>query len=453
MKYARVGAALAVCAVVVSACGGSTASPAASAAASTAASTAPSTAASTAPSMAASQPASQAASKGTLKIGIELPMSGGETANGVPTANGVKLLVKQINAAGGVGGYQLDINQQDDAVNGVHDPQQGATNLQTLVADTTVIGVVGPFNSGVAKAEIPISNAAGLLMCSPANTNNGVTQPPEGDKYRQANPTKISYIRTATPDSIQGPSMADYMYNDLGVKSVYILDDTETFGVGVGDTFQEEFKKLGGTVVKRDSAPKTTTDYTPLFTAVAGQKPAGVYLAGTTPSGMGLALKQGRTVPGFEKVPFGGPDGVADLGPAGTEGATITVAGAAAHDVFGTVGAVHDVDATFNDAYTKEFGQAPGAYSAAAYTCGQVILAALKTAIDGGAADPAALREGVRANSVNPASSFDTISGKFAFDKYGDNQNPYISFYKTDMTANPANWVFVKQQAFTDPNK
>jgi branched-chain amino acid transport system substrate-binding protein len=451
MKYARVGAALAVFAVVASACGGSTATTApstvASTAPSTAASTAPSTAASTAPSTAPST-----AAKGTLKIGIELPMSGGETANGVPTANGVKLLVKQTNAAGGIGGYQLDVNQQDDAVNGVHDPQQGATNLQTLVADTAVIGVVGPFNSGVAKAEIPISNAAGLLMCSPANTNNGVTQPPEGDQYRQANPTKISYIRTATPDSIQGPSMADYMYNDLGVKSVYILDDTETFGVGVGDTFQAEFTKLGGQVVKRDSAPKTTTDYKPLFTAIAGQKPQGVYLAGTTPSGMGLALKQGRDVPGFEKIPFGGPDGVADLGPAGTEGATITVAGAAAHDVFGTVGAVHDVDATFNDAYTKEFGQAPGAYSAAAYTCGQVILAALKTAIDGGAADPAALREGVRANSTNTASSFDTISGKFAFDKYGDNQHPYISFYKTDMTANPANWVYVKQQAFTDPN-
>ncbi len=312
--------------------------------------------------------------------------------------------------------------------------------------------MVGPFNSNVAKAEIPVSNQAGLLMCSPANTNNGVTQPPEGDKYRQANPTKISYIRTATPDSIQGPSMADYMYNDLKVTSVYIIDDTETFGVGVGDTFEAEFKKLGGTVVKRDSAPKTTTDYTPLFTAVSGQKPAGVYLAGTTPTGMGLALKQGRTVAGFETVPFGGPDGVADLGPAGTEGATTTVAGAAAANVYGTVGAVHDVKASFNDAYTAEFGQAPGAYSAAAYTCAQIIVAALQKAIDGGAADNAALREGVRANATNSANTFDTISGQFSFDKYGDNTHPYISFYKTDLTLNPAAWTFIKQQAFTDPN-
>src|ERR1700690_1564703 len=74
---------------------------------------------------------------GTVKIGTELPMSGGETANGVPTANGVKLLIAQINAAGGVLGCKLDINVQDDALNGVHDPQTGAKNMQTLVADAS----------------------------------------------------------------------------------------------------------------------------------------------------------------------------------------------------------------------------------------------------------------------------------------------------------------------------
>ena len=203
-------------------------------------------------------------------------MSGGETANGEPASQRRQAARRRRSTRRAAStAASSHVNVQDDAVNGVHDPQQGAKNLQTLVADTTVIGVVGPYNSGVAKAEIPISNEAGLLMCSPANTNNGVTQPPEGDTYRTAHPDKISYIRTATPDSIQGPSMADYMYNDLGVKSVYIIDDTETFGVGVGDTFQAEFTKLGGTVVKRDSAPKSTSDYTPLFTAVAGQKPAG----------------------------------------------------------------------------------------------------------------------------------------------------------------------------------
>jgi branched-chain amino acid transport system substrate-binding protein len=436
MKLHKVSALAAVSILAFAACSSSGATTAPSAAASGGESAAPSV-----------------ASKGTLKIGTELPMSGGEVANGVPTANGVKLAIKQINEKGGVGGYTIDINVQDDAVNGVHDPQQGAKNMTTLVADEAVIGVVGPFNSGVAKAEIPIGNEAGLMQCSPANTNDGVTLPPEGDKYRAANPTKLSYIRTATPDAIQGPAGASFTFNDLGAKSVYILDDTETFGVGVGDSFEAKFKELGGTVVKRDSAPKSTTDYTSLFTSVASSKPAAVYLAGTTPSGMGLALKQGRSVPGFETIPFVGPDGVADLGPGGTEGATITIAGAASHDVYGTVGALHDIPdpKAFSDAYTAEFGTAPGAYSAGAYACAQVLLQSLEKVINvGTATDMAGLREGVRANASDPANQFDTVLGKLSFSKYGDNLAPYISFYKVDLTAEggKGGWVFVKQQAF-----
>ena len=219
MKTWRLGAVVATVAIVAAACSSSGSTPAPSAAASAGASAAASAAAATC--------------TGTLTIGTELPMSGGETANGEPTANGVKLLVDQINKAGGLYGCQLAVNVQDDAVNGVHDPQQGAKNIGTLAADPTVMGVVGPYNSNVAKAEVPISNEAGLLMCSPANTANEVTQPPGGDTLRTAHPDKIAYIRVATTDSIQGPAMADYMFQDLGVKSVYIIDDTETYGVGV----------------------------------------------------------------------------------------------------------------------------------------------------------------------------------------------------------------------------
>jgi branched-chain amino acid transport system substrate-binding protein len=329
--------------------------------------------------------------------------------------------------------------------------------MHTLVADTSVIGVVGPFNSSVAQAEIPISNAGGLLQCSPANTTTGLTYPPDSLKWRPDKPDKINYVRLAAPDSIQGPAGADYTYTDLGVKSVYILDDGETFGVGVGDSFEARFKELGGTVTKRDTALKSTTDYTPNFTAAAAAKPGAVYLAGTTPTGMGLALKQGRTVAGFETIPFVGPDGVADLGPGGTKGATITVAGAAAANVHGTVAGVHDLPSgsTFIADYTAEFQKAPGAYSAIAYACAQIIIANAAKAIAAGTTDLAGLREAVRAAAVAADNKYDTVIGSVTFDKNGDITTPYMSFYKTDLTAEggKGGWVYVKQQAFTDPNK
>ena len=145
--------------------------------ATTAPSKAPGTSA--AASQAAGTPAASQAAGKTIKIGTELPMSGGEAANGVPTQNGVKLAIEQANAANMLPGWTLDINGQDDAVNGVHDSAQGGKNMTTLVNDPTVVGEVGPFNSGVAQVEIPIANAAGLLMCSPANTNTSLTYLPD----------------------------------------------------------------------------------------------------------------------------------------------------------------------------------------------------------------------------------------------------------------------------------
>ena len=72
-----------------------------------------------------------------IKIGTELPMSGGEAPNGVPTQNGVKLAISQTNAANTLPGYTLELNGQDDAVNGAHDAAQGGKNMTSLVADAS----------------------------------------------------------------------------------------------------------------------------------------------------------------------------------------------------------------------------------------------------------------------------------------------------------------------------
>ena len=385
--------------------------------------------------------------KGTIKIGVDFPQSGGEAANGEPTTNGVKLAVKQANDKGGVNGWKLDLNVQDDAVNGVHDPQQGAKNVQTLIADTSVVAMVGPFNSNVAQAQIPITNEAGLLQCSPANTNFSLTIPEFGAKnLRPKNPDKISYVRVATTDLSQGAAGASRAY-ELG-KSVYIVDDTETFGKGVADVFEQEYKKLGGTVIKRDGAPKSTTDYTPLLTAV-NPKPEVVYFGGTTPTGAGLFRKQ-MVSAGMGNIPYVGPDGIVD-GPGGQQGSFVTVAGKeAAANSYGTVAAIHDIPnpQAFSDAYQKEFGKAPGAYSAPAYACTQVILAALEKA--GNGTDVKALREAVRSYVTTPANKFDTVLGSLNFDQNGDTSQKIISFYKVDPAAadGKGDWVFEKQQDF-----
>jgi branched-chain amino acid transport system substrate-binding protein len=390
----------------------------------------------------------------TLTIGVDAPLSGGEVVNGQPVQFGVQLAVDQANAAGGVGGFQLKVDAKDDAVNGVHDPGQGTQNVNAFVADDSVVAMVGPFNSNVARAEIPVTNEAGLPQCSPSNTGTDLTQ--EGsEQYRSSDPAKAAvrnYFRTATPDNIQGLGLAQYAYNDLGAKNAYVVDDTEAFGVGVANSFSDAFQQLGGTIAKRDGNDwKQNKSFTSLLTAVQGMTPAVdvVFFGGTQVTGGGQ-LRKDMGAANMLAIPYVGPDGITDLAPGG-KGGYIDLAGLEnAGNTFGSVAGVHDLPnaGTFTEDYQKAFNTAPGAYSALAFACAQILIQSLDRAIQAGTTDPAALREAVRAQ-VFAGQPFDTILGPLTVDPNGDS-GTWLSFYKTDTTAEggKGGWVFVKQQNF-----
>jgi len=391
------------------------------------------------------------ASMGTLKIGIDLPLSGGDLANGGPTRDGVLLAIQQANAAGGVGGYTLDANVQDDAVNGVHDPNQGATNAATLVADSAVVGMVGAFNSNVSRAIIPVTNEAGLAQCSPANTGVDLTK--EGSEaYRPANPDVRNYFRVATPDDVQGPGLAQYAYNDLGKHKAMVVDDTEAFGVGVANTFSDEFIKLGGEVVDRQGNDYAQNkSFVNILTAASALGADVAFFGGTQTTGGGQYRKDMGQL-GLLDIPLVGPDGTTDLAPGGTDGGFITLAGIDnAGNVFGSVAGIHDIPdpEAFAADFQAAFNAPPGAYSALAYACTQILMQALDTAIAGGATDPAAIREAVRA-AVFSGQQYDTVLGPLSIDANGDSSQKFLSFYKTDTTLDDGvgGWVFDKQQDF-----
>lgn len=439
MKLTKFGALAAAAAVVLAACSttGSSAAPGGSASAA---------------------PGASAASKGVLKLGVTLPLSGGAAADGQPTLKGAQLAVIQANAKGGIGGYQIELFPLDHAVNGKYNEQQAAQDMQTFVADAAVIGVVGPYNSAVGKVQIPISNDAGLLQCSPANTNQSLTKPEFGAlDYRKNYPDRINYIRVATTDDIQGPSMAVYAYKTLGLKNLLIIDDVTTFGKGVADTFQAKWEAIGGTTAGRVGAGADTTDFNGIITAAKSKNPDGVYYGGVVTSGAGLLLKQLRQQ-GLT-IPFLGPDGIVN-GSGNDEGALIKIAGAqAANNSFGTIAAIGDfpAKAQFTADFTEAFKndtefKTPGAYSGPAYACATVILDSLTEFLKANPdADQKAIREGVRAWAANPANSFDTVLGKTSFDKNGDTTQKIISFYTVDPAAEggAGNWVFKEQQDFS----
>lgn len=406
------------------------------------------TACSSTPGGSSSPTAGSSAGGGGTKvtIGVDFPMSGGEAPNGVPAANGVKLALKQ----NPVSGFDITINVLDDAVNGVHNPQQGAKNITQFVNDPSVVGVVGPYNSNVAAAEIPLTNAAGLLQCSPANTSPTLTKPSFGAlDLRKTHPDQIAYVRVATTDDIQGAAGADIAFNTAHAKTAFVIDDTETYGKGLADQFVTTFKQLGGTVVDGAShgvGKAQQTDFTALLTQAKAANPDYVFFGGVTTTGGGLLRKQ-MVTQGMGSIPFGGGDGIVD-GSAATSGSFLNVAGDAGDmNTYGTVAATHDIPdpQKFASDYKAEYNTEPGSYSAAAYACTQLILSALKNA-GAGVTDMAQLRSKVRAYIANPATTFTTVLGSFHFDANGDTSQKIISDYQYDPSTK--DWKFFQQKDF-----
>jgi branched-chain amino acid transport system substrate-binding protein len=393
-----------------------------------------------------SQGGTSGGTKGTINIGIELPQQGSELAGTQPEINAIKLAIK--DAAGTAGGWKIEIPNSvilDDAKDGVHDPQTGAQNMQALASNANVIAVIGPQNSSVAKVQIPITNAAGLLQCSAANTNEGLTKPEFGAlDIRKTNPTKINYVRVVTTDDYQGPAAARYILQNLKLKTVYIIDSTDTFGKGIADNFQKYFEANGGTVVARDGAPKTTTDYTALLTAAKSKNPASIYFGGVTADGGARILKTAVQL-GLD-VPFVGPDGIFDGGVT-TKDSFLNLAGNDAKQSIATAAAVGDYPgrADFTAKYKAEYNADPTGYSATAYSCAQVVLDALKRA-GPTATDVKDLREKVRAAAVDPSITYTSVIGAFKFDANGDTSQKIISFYTFDPATK--DWAFKEQLDF-----
>jgi branched-chain amino acid transport system substrate-binding protein len=388
----------------------------------------------------------------TIEIATELPVTGKDTSSGKPAEDGAHLAVDEANKNNTVPGYKFVFVAKDDVgAKGIHDAAVGAQNVRSLIDDALVAGIVGPFNSGVAQSEMPIANKAPILLISPSNTNQCLTQ--EGadigctgatDYVPTLRPTgKVTYFRIATTDNHQGPVNADYLYKTLGYKKAYVIDDAETYGVGIANTFTGEWKTLGGTILGRSSEQSSTTSYVSLLTQVAAQKPDVIYFGGLDSTGGILIRQQMQQVPALKNTPFAGGDGLVTP----TFASTLGVSGG---PVYGTVASV-DVTknpsaASFVSSYQATYG-ALGAYSAAGYDCAKIVIQAIKAALASGAQTPQNSGDSAGAKTFRQA-VIDQMSkvdytgptGHHTFDKNGDTTNKIITIFQLANVNGKPDW-------------
>jgi branched-chain amino acid transport system substrate-binding protein len=361
-----------------------------------------------------------ATSSSTITVGIDLPLSGGDASVGRSTLNGMLLAIDEANKKGLPGGFTLQADQLDDAVAGVHSPQQGVANVRTFVSDPSVLAVLGPYNSNVAAAQIPVTNAAGLAQISPSTVSDGLTLGDEAQTLRRANPAQNAFFRVCTTDAKQGAAAAEFALK-LGLKTAYIIDDNETYGLDLANVFETDYQKSGGTVLGHDHIAKNTQDFKSLLTKIAADKPALIFYGGTTSTGAGL-IRQQMFDAGLGSVAFMGGDGIPDIA---------TVAGARADGTYYTVAAPNaerlPSAQAFLKAYESAYHQPVGPYSANAYAAAQVAIAAISKAIEANAGK-LPTRAQVLAQ-VAATNQLPTPIGKITFDAAGDVKDPVLSLY------------------------
>ena len=260
---------------------------------------------------------SQAAASKTLVIATDVPLQGSSFDSNDSTNKAIALYLKSIG--GKVGKYSITLKYYDDATAtaGAWDAGKCAQNAQQHVANKAEIAVIGTYNSGCAKIEVPILNQdpkGPMLMVSQANTNPGLTKawsPGEPDVYY---PTGVrNYARVCTTDDNQGSAAAQFA-KSIGVKSVYVLNDTQTYGQGVAQAFTTEAKNIGLKVLSSGPAGQgwdaTQSDYTALFQKIAPLNPDMVYFGGIYDNNGGQLLKDKVAVLGDNtKVKLMAPDG------------------------------------------------------------------------------------------------------------------------------------------------
>jgi len=362
---------------------------------------------------------------GTIRIGIDLPVSGADASIGIPTQNGAVLAIEQADARGLPGGFRIAAEPLDDAVDGVHDPAQGAENVKSFISDPAVLGIIGPYNSNVAEAQIPITNDEGIAQISPATTSPGLTTGDDAVKLRESHPEANAFFRVCTTDDRQGAAGAQ-VARKLGFHTAFIVDDDETYGKGISDVFERRFTQLGGRILGHEHLARNQQDFKALLTKVHAAAPDVVFFGGTTSSGGGLLRRQMGDV-GMQRVPLIGGDGIADQ-------EYLTTAGRMADGTYFTV-ATPDIAASpdargFLSAYDERWKAPVGPYSANAYTAAAILIAAIDKAIVA-AGGKMPTREAVR-RLVAATAGFPSPIGEITFDRAGDITRDTLSLYRIE---------------------
>jgi branched-chain amino acid transport system substrate-binding protein len=315
-------------------------------------------------------------------VATDLPLQGASASASRATNQAIALYLKSVGYR--AGRFSVTLRTYDDsaASTGAWDSATCARNAVRHGGNLRELAVMGTYNSGCAKIEVPILNQAPggpVLMVSHSNTNPGLTSSWEpGDPNRYYPTGQRSYARVIATDADQGTAAARYAASTLHVRRCVVLDDGESYGAGVAKRFRSEAERQSITIVATATWNAQQASYRDLFGKVAAQHPDCVYLGGIYDNNGARLLADKVAVLGDNtKTKLLGPDGFTgwpdmDANP-NAAGMYMTVDGLSTATIAARGGAA----ARFIHGYEARYGEIPSYLVTYGVAAIQVILAAI----------------------------------------------------------------------------
>jgi branched-chain amino acid transport system substrate-binding protein len=368
---------------------------------------------------------------GQYLLASDLPLQGSGRAQTIQMTKAIAYILKQHGWKAGK--YTLAYQSCDDstAQAGKWDSGKTSANANAYAQDSSLIGVLGTFNSGAAEIIVPVLNRAPngpIAMVSPANTYVGLTHGGPGTVAGEPGkyyPTgKRNYVRVVAADDYQGAADA-LLAQSLGVKKVFILNDKEAYGLGVASNFRNAATKLGIKTVGFTAWDGKASSYQALAVKIKSSGAQGVFLGGLICENGGKVIKDIRAgVPASVKIML--PDGftpasatIKEAG-AAAQGATISVAGL-------PNSALKGAGKTFVTDFTKAVG-VPDPYAVYAAQATEVMVQAIAQS-NGTRAD--VTKQLFKINLKN------SILGSVSFNSNGDVTSNPVTIYKVSGNSAP----------------
>jgi branched-chain amino acid transport system substrate-binding protein len=333
-----------------------------------------------------------------VTLAVAGPMTGSDAAFGAQFKIGAEAAIADINAKGGVLGKTLKLEVGDDAC----DPTQAKAVAEKL-AGLKVAAVIGHFCSGSSIPASSVYNESAIVQISPASTN---------PKYTDQRPGPFSY-RICGRDDQQGAAGAAHLVKNFGSAKVAFLHDKTTYGKGLADETLKAYQAAGKKEILYDSINKGEKDFTAVVSKLKDAGADVVYFGGYYTEA-GLLIRQMRDQ-GMKTVLMGGDALVTQelwqiTGDAG-EGTLMTFS-PDARKLPSAAALVESFKAKKID---------PEGYVLYTY-------AAVQTWVQ--AVEKAKSFAGKDVNKVLAEAEFDTVLGKYKFDKKGDPSLPPYAMYK-----------------------